>query len=147
MPKPMSLGEHHRSLPVLETEPADRDHSLNVSLGQVPSLSFPATFDLDHHLVRTRLLEITARSKEEADVNRTSIDWEAYCTLHRADDGGGLLDATKSIRHGALADLVKHVMSLPEEKRMELVIEKAGDHRLSYGEVAALARRDDFPVN
>lgn len=76
----------------------------------------------------------------------SSINWEGYCTLHRADDGGGLLDATKSIRRGSLAELVKHVMTLPEEKRRELVIEKAGDHRLSYGEVAALARREDFPV-
>ncbi len=79
-------------------------------------------------------------------MNGTSTDWEAYCTLHRADDGGGLLDATKSIRHGTLAQLVRHVMLLPEEKRRELVIEKAGDHSLNYGEVAALARRDDFPV-
>jgi hypothetical protein len=74
-------------------------------------------------------------------------NWEAYCTLHRADDGGGLLDATKSIRHGSLAELVRHVMLLPENSRSDLVIEKAGDHRLTYGEIAALARRADFPAD
>ncbi|QFT77620.1 hypothetical protein [Erythrobacter sp. THAF29] len=74
-----------------------------------------------------------------------SLDWEAYCTLHRADDGGGLLDAVKSIRHGSLAELVRYIMLLPSERRTEYVIEKAGDHRLGYGEIAALARRDDFP--
>jgi hypothetical protein len=73
------------------------------------------------------------------------IDWEAYCTLHRADDGGGLLYATKIIRHGTLAELVRHVMMLPAEKRSEYVIEKAGDHRLTYAEIAALAARDNFP--
>lgn len=75
-----------------------------------------------------------------------SVNWEAYCTLHQADDGGGLLDATKAIRHGSLAELVRYVMLLPEEKRTQLVIEKAGDHRLAYGEVSALARREDFPA-
>jgi len=74
-----------------------------------------------------------------------SVDWEAYCSLHRADDGGGLLDATKAIRRGSLAELVKFVMMLPDEKRSEYVIEKAGDHRLTYSEISALAARSNFP--
>lgn len=80
-------------------------------------------------------------------MNGNSVDWDAYCTLHRADDGGGILDATKAIRHGSLAELVRHVMLLPEEKRREFVIEKAGDHRLSYGEILSLTRNDDFPAS
>lgn len=75
-----------------------------------------------------------------------SVNWEAYCTLHKADDGGGVFDAAKAIRHGSLAELVRHLMLLPEAKRNGYVIEKAGDHRLTYWEIAALARRDDFPV-
>lgn len=74
-----------------------------------------------------------------------SVDWEAYCSLHRADDGGGLLDATKIIRRGSLAEMVKFVMMLPDEKRREYVIEKAGDHRLMFTEISALAARGDFP--
>lgn len=74
-----------------------------------------------------------------------SVDWDAYCTLHKADDGGGVLDAVKSLRKGTLAELINYVMLLPEEERRSLVIEKAGDHRLTYSEVAALSRRDDFP--
>ncbi len=74
-----------------------------------------------------------------------SVDWGAYCTLHRADDGGGLLDATKIIRRGSVAELVQFVMMLPIEKRSEYVIEKAGDHRITYAEIAALSVRDDFP--
>jgi len=82
----------------------------------------------------------------EDRLTNKSVEWEAYCTLHRADDGGGLLDAAKSIRHGSLAELVHYVMMLPSEKRGDYVIEKAGDHRLTQGEIASLARRDDFPA-
>lgn len=74
-----------------------------------------------------------------------AIDWDAYCSLHKADDGGGLLDATKIIRSGSLAELVRFVMLLPEEERRLYAIEKAGDHRLGHGEIAALGRRDDLP--
>ncbi len=73
------------------------------------------------------------------------MDWDAYCSLHKADDGGGLLDATKIIRSGSLAELVRFVMLLPDGERHLYVIEKAGDHRLGYGEIAALARRNDLP--
>lgn len=57
-----------------------------------------------------------------------------------------MLDATKIIRQGTLAELVRHVMLLPEDKRGEYVIEKAGDHRLGYAEIAALAANDGFPL-
>ena len=74
-----------------------------------------------------------------------AIDWEAYSTLHRADDGGGLLDAAKIIRQGTLGELVRYVMMLPEDKRGEYVIQKAGDRRFDYAEIAALASREGFP--
>jgi len=75
-----------------------------------------------------------------------TVDWGAYSTLHSADDGGGLLDAAKIIRRGTLAEMVSFVMMLPEKKRREYVIEKAGDHRLGYAEISALASRDDCPA-
>lgn len=51
----------------------------------------------------------------------------------------------KSIRSGTLAELVGFVMSLPEADRPSYAIEKAGDHRLGYAEIAALASRADYP--
>ncbi|WP_421992117.1 hypothetical protein [Qipengyuania sp.] len=72
------------------------------------------------------------------------VNWAHY-TLHRADDGGGLLDPLKSILHGSLAELVRDIMLLPADKRNAYESEKTGDHRLNYWEIAAIARRDDFP--
>ncbi len=86
-----------------------------------------------------------ARFAKRGTAMDKAIDWDAYCSLHKADDGGGLLDAAKIIRRGSLAELVRFVMLLPEKERSEYVIEKAGDHRLGFGEIAALARRDDLP--
>ncbi|BDI60876.1 hypothetical protein [Qipengyuania nanhaisediminis] len=73
------------------------------------------------------------------------MNWDAHCTLHRADDGGGLLDGLKGIRRGSLAQLVRQIMMMPRERRREFEIEKSGDHRLNYWEIAAISRRGDFP--
>lgn len=72
-------------------------------------------------------------------------DWSDHAELHRADDGGGVLHGMKAIRQGTLAALVRHVMALPEDKRAAYSITKAGDHVMQAGEIAALARRGDFP--
>ncbi|HSM53836.1 MAG TPA: hypothetical protein VK839_06625 [Erythrobacter sp.] len=74
-----------------------------------------------------------------------TVDWDAYSSLHRADDGGGLLDAAKILRQGTLGELVRYVMLLPEDKRMEYAIQKAGGRRLDYADIAALAAREGFP--
>lgn len=71
--------------------------------------------------------------------------WDDRAALHRSNDGGGLLYDLKAVRHGSLADLVRFVISLPEDEQSHYVIEKAGDHRLSIGEILALSRRADFP--
>ncbi len=71
--------------------------------------------------------------------------WTDAAALHRSDDGGGVLYRFKAVRNGTLAELVRFVMSLPESERARYVIEKAGDHRLTPGEIAALARRADYP--
>lgn len=73
------------------------------------------------------------------------IDWNDSAELHKRLDGGGVLDNFKSIRRGTFAEMIRFVMSLPEAERVNYVIDKAGDHRFQPGEIAALARRDDFP--
>ncbi|MDE2596022.1 MAG: hypothetical protein KGL44_03995 [Sphingomonadales bacterium] len=70
--------------------------------------------------------------------------WDDSATLHQRDDGG-LLSGFRSIRRGSLIDLVRQVMTLPEPERRAYVIERAGDHRLDWAEIAALAARPDFP--
>jgi hypothetical protein len=73
------------------------------------------------------------------------IDWDDPSSLHRSDDGGGLLNGLKGIRQGGLAELIRFVLTLPEADRPRYVIDKSGDHRLTIGEIMALSRRADFP--
>lgn len=80
------------------------------------------------------------------DNSGSGIEWDDRASLHLAKDGDGLLDGAKGLRRGSLAELVRFVMLLPEAERGDYVIEKAGDHRLTYSEIAALAARDDFPA-
>ncbi len=75
----------------------------------------------------------------------SAVGWSDQSTLHRKDDGGGLLYRLKSIRQGTLAELVRFVMLLPEAERKAYVIEKPGDHRLEFAEIVQLAGRPDFP--
>ena len=71
--------------------------------------------------------------------------WDDAASLHRSNDGGGLLSDLKAVRHGTLAELIRYVAHLPEAERTQYVIEKTGDHRLGIGEILALSRRPDFP--
>ena len=75
----------------------------------------------------------------------TQVEWGDSATLHRKDDGGGLLYELKAVRRATLAELVRHVMMMPEAERRDYVIEKAGDHRLDLAEIKELAARPDFP--
>lgn len=75
----------------------------------------------------------------------TGAGWDDTASLHRSDDGGGLLSDFKAVRHGTLVELIRFVLTLPETERSRYAIEKSGDHRLSIGEILALARRSDFP--
>lgn len=72
-------------------------------------------------------------------------DWGDHASLHRSNDGGGLLSDLKAVRHGSLADLIRFVVNLPADEQDHYVIEKAGDHRLTIGEIRTLSRRADFP--
>ncbi|MCB2052493.1 MAG: hypothetical protein KDE63_13800 [Novosphingobium sp.] len=75
----------------------------------------------------------------------SQVEWTDYATLHRKDDGEGVLYSLKAIRHGTLAELVAFIQSLPDADRDSYVIEKSGDHRLGAAEIRALAARSDYP--
>jgi len=73
------------------------------------------------------------------------IGWNDCATLHRRQDGGGLLHGFKAIRKGTLAQLVRALALLPAEERAHYMIEKAGDRQYHPDEIMALGRRPDFP--
>jgi len=74
-----------------------------------------------------------------------SIDWDARASIHRIEDGGGVLDAMKALNRGSLAEMVALIRDMPDDRRAGYVIQKSGDRRLGPGEIMALARRADFP--
>ncbi|RPF72574.1 hypothetical protein [Aurantiacibacter spongiae] len=79
------------------------------------------------------------------DAHRPGIQWDDRAFLHAEGDGEGVIDAGKSLRSGTFADLIRHVMLMPEEDRAKYYIEKAGDREYHFPEISSLAARDDFP--
>ena len=73
------------------------------------------------------------------------LQWDDHAALHRADDGDGVLSDMKALRRGTFAEMIRHLMLLPEADRSNYTIEKAGDRVYSAVEAAELAARDDFP--
>jgi len=73
------------------------------------------------------------------------VDWTAAAALHRAQDGGGLLDELKAVRHAPLADLIRYIALLPEAEQAGYEIELSGSHRLQVEEILDLYARADFP--
>ena len=82
----------------------------------------------------------------KAEPTHAGPGWDDNASLHRSDDGGGVLNDLKAVRHGSLAELIRFVLTLPESERPRYAIQKAGDHRLKIGEILALSRRTDFPA-
>ena len=78
------------------------------------------------------------------DTYRAGIQWDDRAFLHHGEDGG-LLDGARSIRDGTFADLIRHIMLLPEETRAEYSIQKAGDRKYEYREIVNLYNSKDFP--
>ena len=72
--------------------------------------------------------------------------WDDHATIHKAIGGNGVLGSMKVLRRGTFAEMIRHLMMLPEEERRNYMIEKAGDREYSAVEVAALAACDDFPA-
>ena len=81
----------------------------------------------------------------KAETGAGGIDWEDPSSLHRGDDGGGVLHDFKTVRHGTLAELVRFVLTLPEDQQSSYAIQKSGDRRFTADEILALSRRPDFP--
>ncbi len=81
-----------------------------------------------------------------APTGNADIDWDDAATLHRRDDGDGVLDGLKALNRGTLAEMVRLYCNLPAADRSNYVIQKAGDRRLEPGEILALADREDFPA-
>ena len=80
-----------------------------------------------------------------AETHSEGVEWDDRAELHRKDDGQGVFDSAKALRRGTLAEMIAHVMMLPETERGDYVIQKAGDHMLSPGEIAALASHPKYP--
>ena len=71
--------------------------------------------------------------------------WNDRASLHRADDGQGVFDGANALNRGTFAEMISHLMRLPEEERDKYVIQKAGDRQYSSSEAATLFARGDFP--
>ncbi len=82
----------------------------------------------------------------KAEPAADAIDWNDPSSLHRSDDGGGLLHDFKTVRHGTLAELIRFVLTIPEDQQSGYAIQKSGDRRLSADDILALSRRPDFPA-
>ena len=74
-----------------------------------------------------------------------ALDWDSHATIHLTADDGGLFGGFTAIHRGTLAQMVAMILGLPEDEWGNYAVQKAGDHRLSMGEVIALASRSDFP--
>lgn len=81
----------------------------------------------------------------QGETGPDGIDWTAAAALHRAQDGGGLLDGLKAVRHASFADLIRYIALLPEAERGDYEIELSGSHRLQVEEILDLYARPDFP--
>lgn len=82
----------------------------------------------------------------KAEPTAGGIDWDDPSSLHRGDDGGGVLHDFKTVRHGTLAELIRLVLTLPEDQQSRYAIQKSGDRRLAAEDILALSRRPDFPA-
>ena len=81
------------------------------------------------------------------DTHRRGISWDDRAALHRRGDGDGLLEGATALRRGTFAEMIRHVMLLPEQDRGDFVIEKLGDREFSAAEAVELSQRPDFPAS
>jgi len=85
----------------------------------------------------------TFRGPEESG---GQIDWDDAASVHRTDDGQGLLDGMKALHHGTFAEMVKLVSEMGEDHRSDYLVQKAGDRAYSAAEIMQLVKRPDFPA-
>ncbi|MBF9151429.1 hypothetical protein [Novosphingobium jiangmenense] len=72
--------------------------------------------------------------------------WSDHAVVLRREAADGVFHGFASLHSGTFADMVRMVARMPEDERQTLVIEKSGDRQYSPAEIAALARRIDFPA-
>ena len=78
------------------------------------------------------------------ETHREGIQWDDRASIHKKDDGQGLLDGMKGLYRGSFAEMVRMLVSMPD--RDEFVIQKAGDRQFSADEAVALSNQPDFPA-
>lgn len=71
--------------------------------------------------------------------------WTDHASLIPVETKDGIFTRLTAVRTGTFAEMIRHIAALPEERRSDYVIEKAGDKEYSASEVMTLAKRDDFP--
>ncbi|RVT40990.1 hypothetical protein [Sphingobium algorifonticola] len=77
-----------------------------------------------------------------------SVNWDAPAQLHERDDAGSdMFVEFRTLKTGALADLIAHVQTLPSEQKARLVIDATGVGSLNIHDITALAARPDFPAS
>lgn len=77
-----------------------------------------------------------------------AIDWNAPATVHERDDAGSdRFVQFNELARGTLAEMVRYVCGMPAEARARVVLDTSGHMTMTVGEIAALAKRDDFPVD
>ena len=81
------------------------------------------------------------------DCHRAGIQWDDRAELHREGDGDGVLDGAKGLRTGTFAELIRHMMLMPEGDRSQYYIEKLGDREFHHEEIVELSARSDFPLS
>ncbi len=79
------------------------------------------------------------------DTHREGIQWDDRAFLHHVGDGDGVFDSAKSVRDGTFADLISHLMMMPEDSAKNYYIQKAGDREFQYPEIVNLYNSDTFP--
>jgi hypothetical protein len=75
-----------------------------------------------------------------------AVDWNAPAALHQRDDSGSDMHYSfKTLRKGALGELVREVAAMASAERARVVIDVEGGKSLNVGEILGLAAREDLP--
>ena len=73
------------------------------------------------------------------------FNWDDRASIHRVGDGEGVFDKAKGLRNGSFAEMVQHLMLMPEDDRNDYVIQKAGDRKYTAAEASELSKHPDYP--
>ncbi len=82
---------------------------------------------------------------EGTPVKSGETAWKDRAALHAKATSDGVLSGGNALKRGTFAEMIRHLVEMPQEKRGDYVIEKMGDREYSAAEAEALASREDFP--